>query len=140
ANDIERATELARKMVCEWGMSDLIGPMAIGKKEENIFLGREIHQNSTISQKTAETVDAEVHRIITKNYDRAKLLLQEKVETLHTLAQALLEREVLDREEIELVMQGKPLPAPAPATAPEEPKAVESVTLPGLAKPNTNVA
>jgi cell division protease FtsH len=135
SNDIERATELARRMVCEWGMSEIIGPMAIGKKEESIFLGREIHQTSTVSQKTAETVDGEVRRFITTNYDRAKKILTDKMDTLHTMAAALLERETLDREEIELVMQGKPLPAFVPQTPVQDvPKAVDAVTLPGMAK------
>ncbi len=115
SNDIERATELARKMVCEWGMSEAIGPVAIGKKEENVFLGREIHQSSHLSQKTAEVVDAEIRRFIMKNYERGVEILQARMEILHRLAQALLERESLDRFEIELVIEGKPLPVLAPA-------------------------
>jgi cell division protease FtsH len=140
SNDIERATELARRMVCEWGMSPAIGPMAIGKKEENVFLGREIHQSSSISQKTAELVDSEVHRIIVSNYDRAKKVLEDNLATLHRLAQALLERETLDREEIELVMANKPLPALVVEPTTETARTIDSVTLTGLGKPNTNVA
>ncbi len=109
-NDIERASDLARRMVCEWGMSDAIGPVAIGKKEQDIFLGREIHQNATISQKTAELVDSEIRRIITTHYNRGKEILEKKVDVLHRMAQALLERESLDKDEIELVMAGKALP------------------------------
>jgi cell division protease FtsH len=99
-------------MVCEWGMSDLIGPIAIGKKEESVFLGRDFHQGSRgdNSQKTAELVDSEVHRIITQNYDRGVVILKEKMEILHKMARTLVERETLDRTEIELLMQGKDLP------------------------------
>jgi cell division protease FtsH len=114
SNDIERATELARKMVCEWGMSEAIGPVAIGKKEESIFLGREMHQGRDLSQKTAELVDSEIHRFITKNYERARELLEANVATLHRMSAALLEREVLDNLEIDLIMANKPLPALPP--------------------------
>lgn len=116
-NDIERATDLARRMVCEWGMSDVIGPVAIGKKEENVFLGRELHQTSSVSQKTAEVVDSEIQKIIRTNFERARRVLEEKTPVLHAMANALLERETLDREEIELLMQGKVLP-PLPAAEP----------------------
>lgn len=109
-NDIERATDLARRMVCEWGMSDAIGPVAIAKKEENVFLGREFSQRHDLSQKTAEIVDSEIHRFITVNYDRGVEILKAKMDVLHAMASALLERETLDREEIELLMEGKQLP------------------------------
>lgn len=109
-NDIERATELARKMVCEWGMSEAIGPVAIAKKEENIFLGREFHNGREVSQKTAELVDSEIHRIITTNYNRAVQILKANTETLHRMAAALLERESLDGPEVDMVIAGKPLP------------------------------
>ncbi|MFM8313709.1 MAG: cell division protein FtsH, partial [Deltaproteobacteria bacterium] len=110
-NDIERATDLARKMVCEWGMSDAIGPVAIAKKEENVFLGREFSKRHDLSQKTAEIVDSEIHRFITVNYDRGVEILKTKMDVLHAMAAALLERETLEREEIDLLMEGKPLPA-----------------------------
>jgi cell division protease FtsH len=110
-NDIERATDLARRMVCEWGMSDAIGPMAIGKKEENVFLGREFHQTTgSVSQKLAELVDGEVRSLLLTNYDRGMKILKDNAHILHTMAEALLERETLDREEIELLCQGKALP------------------------------
>jgi len=98
-------------MVCEWGMSDAIGPVAIAKKEENVFLGREFSQRHDLSQKTAEIVDSEIHRFITVNYDRGVEILKGKMEVLHAMAAALLERETLERVEIELIMEGKPLPA-----------------------------
>jgi cell division protease FtsH len=110
-NDIERATDLARRMVCEWGMSDAIGPMDIGKKEENVFLGREFHQTTgSVSQKLAELVDGEVRSLLLTNYDRGMKILKDNAHILHTMAEALLERETLDREEIELLCQGKALP------------------------------
>ncbi len=109
SNDIERATDLARKMVCEWGMSPVIGPVAIGKKEENVFLGRDMHSASNVSQKTAETVDSEMRRIINENYDIGEKILREKIDILHKMAQALVERETLERDEIEAMMQGKEL-------------------------------
>jgi cell division protease FtsH len=111
SNDIERASELARRMVCEWGMSEAIGPVAIGKKEESIFLGREMHQSAQVSQKTAELVDNEVRKFITSNYDRAKKLLEKNIKILHKMAEALLERETLDKDEIDSLMHNKPLPA-----------------------------
>jgi cell division protease FtsH len=109
-NDIERATSLARKMVCEWGMSDVIGPMSIGKKQGDVFLGREIHQASEISQKTAEIVDQEVQNIILTNYERGRRILEEKKAILHKMAEALLERETLEKPEIDMIMEGKTLP------------------------------
>jgi cell division protease FtsH len=108
-NDIERATDLARKMVCEWGMSEAIGPVTIAKKEENIFLGREFHQSREVSGRTYEIVDSEIHRIITTNYNRAMQLLKSHTDVLHRMAAALLERESLDKNEIDKIIEGKPL-------------------------------
>ncbi len=112
-DDIERATELARKMVCEWGMSEL-GPITFGKKEEQIFLGREIAQHRDFSEHTAIRIDEEVRKIVQGGYDRARTILSEDRDTLVRIADALLEREVLDGHEIKLLIAGKPLPAPAP--------------------------
>jgi cell division protease FtsH len=103
-NDLERATDLARKMVCDWGMSDKLGPLTFGKKEEQIFLGREIAQHRDYSEETAERIDEEVRRIIMENYERAKQLLVDNMGLLHRLARELLEREVLDNSEIEKIM------------------------------------
>ena len=122
-NDIERATDIARKMVCAWGMSEL-GPLAFGKKEEAIFLGREIAQHRDYSEDTAIHIDAEVRKIVTRSYDAARNILETNRETLERIAQALLEREVLDAAEVRLLMDGKPLPekikpsTPAPPTPP----------------------
>jgi len=126
-NDIERATDIARKMVCDWGMSDL-GPLAFGKKEEAIFLGREIAQHRDYSEDTAIKIDNEVRRIVTTAYTTARNILETNREVLESIAQALLEREVLDAVELRLLMEGKPLPekvAPPPPTPPSQ--AVPSV-------------
>ena len=103
-NDIERATDLARKMVCAWGMSEKLGPLTFGKKEEQIFLGREIAQHRDYSEDTAERIDVEVRSIVMENYDRAKNLLNENLVLLHRLAKELLDREVLDNNEIEKII------------------------------------
>ncbi len=118
-NDIERATDIARNMVCEWGMSDL-GPLAFGKKEEAIFLGREIAQHRDFSEDTALQIDREVKRIVSGGYEKAKHILNTNKETLDRIAQALLEREVLDANEVKLLMEGKPLPE-KPRTPPTQP-------------------
>jgi cell division protease FtsH len=112
-NDIERATELARKMVCEWGMSDL-GPLTFGKKEEQIFLGREIAQHRDYSEDTAIKIDGEVRKLVSQGYETAKRILEVNREALQRIAAALLEREVLDASEIKLLVDGKDLPAKTP--------------------------
>ena len=109
-NDIERATDMARKMVCEWGMSRL-GPMTFGKKEEQIFLGREIAQHRDFSEDTAIKIDQEVRRFVDEGYNRAKHILETKRDVLIAIAHALLEREVLDSNEIQALINGRPLPA-----------------------------
>jgi cell division protease FtsH len=104
-NDIEKATEMARKMVCEWGMSEKLGPMTFGKKEEEIFLGRDFTQRVDYSESTAVQIDGEVRRIVMEAYERAKILLRRNLEALHKMAEALLEREVLDGPEIDAILQ-----------------------------------
>jgi len=108
-NDIERATELARKMVCEWGMSTL-GPLTFGKKEEQIFLGREIAQHRDYSEDTAIKIDQEVRRLVDSGYNTAKALLSDNKEVLTKVANALLDREVLDANEIKMILEGQELP------------------------------
>lgn len=105
-NDIERATDLARKMVCEWGMSETLGPLSFGKKEEQIFLGREISQHRDYSEDTAERIDGEVRDLVVEAYDRAKDLLTRYMDTLHKLAETLLEKESLDGSEIDELTSG----------------------------------
>jgi len=104
-NDIEKATELARKMVCEWGMSEKLGPMTFGKKEEQIFLGRDFTQAAEYSESTAVEIDTELRRIISEGYHRAKSLLKQNIEILHRMAEALLERESLDGPDIDSIIQ-----------------------------------
>jgi len=110
SNDLERATDMSRKMVCEWGMSKL-GPLTFGKKDEQIFLGREIAQHRDFSEQTAREIDAEVRTFINAGYENAKKLITENRETLVRIAEALLEREILDATELKLLIEGKPLPA-----------------------------
>ena len=104
-NDIEKATDLARRMVCEWGMSEKLGPMTFGKKEEEIFLGRDFTQKVDYSENTAIEIDAEVRRIIQESYHRAKDLLKTNLGLLHKVAETLLEKEVLDGSEIDAIVR-----------------------------------
>jgi cell division protease FtsH len=111
-NDIETLTALARRMVCEWGMSQKLGPLAYGKQEEQVFLGRDYGgRQQDYSEETAVEIDKEVRRIIQDQYDRVRGLLTEKREKLEALAKALMERETLDNEEIMAVYEGRELPA-----------------------------
>ena len=123
-NDIEKATDLARRMVCEWGMSEKLGPMTFGKKEEEIFLGRDFTQKVDYSESTAIEIDAEVRRIIQDSYYKAKDLLKTNLRLLHKVAESLLEKEVLDGSEIDAIVRefggngGAPLtPSAAAAVA-----------------------
>lgn len=109
-NDIERSTGLARKMVCEWGMSEKLGPLSYGKKEEEIFLGRELTRHTDYSERTAQDIDAEIKIIVTTAMERASLILSENMDMLHKLSKELLEREILDAEEIDKIMSGQELP------------------------------
>jgi cell division protease FtsH len=116
-NDLERSTELARRMVCEWGMSDAMGPLTFGKKEEQIFLGREIAQHQDYSEDTALRIDQEVKRFVTANYDRARALLETNKKVLIDMAESLLSREVLDAEQVKRLAAGLPLDEPLPTAA-----------------------
>jgi cell division protease FtsH len=108
-NDIVRATELARKMVCEYGMSDL-GPLTYGKKEQEVFLGRDIAQSRDYSDDTAKQIDVAVRKFVDDGYQSAYQILQENAEVMHRMSAALLERETLDKVEIDLLIEGKELP------------------------------
>jgi cell division protease FtsH len=114
ANDIEQATSIARRMVTQFGMSERIGVIAVGDREQEIFLGREIQQRREISERMSETVDAEVKRLIDEAYERARSIIVEHRELLDRIAAALLERETLDREDLDLLARGEPLPPRAP--------------------------
>jgi cell division protease FtsH len=131
ANDIEKATEVARAMVCEYGMSDL-GPLTFGKKEEQIFLGREIAQHRDYSEDTAIKIDKEVQKIISGQYERAQKILGDNRDTLIRLAEALLEFETLDSVQIRRVIAGLPVDGNTPATEGKQgtPNAEEESTSP----------
>jgi cell division protease FtsH len=116
-NDLERATELARRMVCEWGMSEAMGPLTFGKKEEQIFLGREIAQHQDYSEDTALRIDQEVKRFVTDNYERARRTLTDHKVSLEKVASELLVREVLDGEQVRRIVAGLPLEEVKPASA-----------------------
>ncbi len=137
-NDIERATDIARNMVCEWGMSEL-GPLAYGKKEEAIFLGREITQHRDYSEDTAIQIDKEVKRIVNGGYENAKNLLANNRETLERIAQALLDREVIDANEVKLLIEGKPLPE-KPRTPPTPPPQAAPSADPKVVRPELRPA
>ncbi len=113
ANDIEQATEMARKMVCEWGMSEALGPLTYGKKEEAIFLGKEFNRHQDYSEATALKIDAEIKRIVSAQYERAQRTLTDNREMLDRVAEALLEYEVLDAEQLKALVEGRPIRVPA---------------------------
>jgi cell division protease FtsH len=116
-DDLEKATEMARKMVCEWGMSEKLGPLTFGKKEEHIFLGREFARHQDYSDETAILIDTEIKRIVTECATKARQVIEENLERLHALARALLERESLDGEEVSRILRARPTFQEAPAPA-----------------------
>ncbi len=116
-NDIQRASDIARKMVCEWGMSRALGPLAFGKREEQIFLGREITRSRDYSERTAGRIDDEVKRIVEEGYERAQEILAEHQHLLNNIAEALLEHESLTSDQIDAVFDGRPIPDPAKPAA-----------------------
>jgi cell division protease FtsH len=128
ASDIQQATGIARRYVTQWGLSDAIGPILVGDTEQEVFLGSQLMSRREISEETAQQVDAEVKRVITAAFDRAKSVLNEHLALLHQVAGALLERETLTREDIETIKRGEalpprvnidlPRPAPTPPVAP----------------------
>ncbi len=153
-NDIERATELAHKMVCEWGMSEELGPMTFGKHEEQVFLGRDLGHSKNYSEHTAVEIDREVRRLVDRAYNAANKLLSEHVALLHALAERLLEKEVVDGAEVAAMVaayrEGRPLPASEPLATPaggasasprDKPRVVEGEEpAPGLVAPKPSLA
>ena len=137
-NDIERATEMAHKMVCEWGMSEL-GPLSFGKKDEQIFLGREIAQHRDYSEATAIRIDEQVRKLVEDGYRKAKQIIEERSEAMVRIAEALLEREVLDGAEVLDLINGKSLPklasSPRPTTIPPADGGTIIAPLPGTSLP-----
>jgi cell division protease FtsH len=122
-NDIEQATEIARKMVCEWGMSEALGPLTYGKVEEAIFLGKEFNRRQDYSEATALTIDAEVKRLVMQQYSRARKLIEEHHAQLIRVAEALLDLEVLDALQLTRVLDGQSVAVSAAADAPARPEA-----------------
>jgi cell division protease FtsH len=135
-NDLERATELSRRMVCEWGMSHAMGPLTFGKKEEQIFLGREIAQHQDYSEDTALRIDQEVKRFVTDNYARAQKVLLEHKQKLLELADALLARETLDAEQVRRIASGLPVDdAATTVVPPREPRGAREKERPSIVPP-----
>jgi cell division protease FtsH len=145
--DIQMVSKLARRMVMQWGMSAKLGPIAFGERDEQVFLGRDIVQTPQYSERTAQEIDGEVKRIVDEQYERAKVILQERIDILHRMANALLERETLDSEEIKLILEGgtlAPLEADRrlagtadekPAVRPAEDRKKPMPGLPPIAEP-----
>ncbi len=139
-NDLDRVTELARKMVCEWGMSDTVGPLTFGRKDEEIFLGRDFAQHKDYSEETAIRIDQEIKRIVTENYERARVILEEKKSALLQIAEELLTREVLSGDQVCRIVAGKTLEAPVTIAPPESdsnasPETATQPVVPPLGKP-----
>jgi cell division protease FtsH len=130
ASDIQQATGIARRYVSQWGLSDAIGPVLVGDNEQEVFLGRELQHRREVSERTAQLVDAEVARVISEAYARAKTTLTENLELLHAVAAALLERETLTREDIAVLMRGEKLPPRPPATPATNPALAPSAPIP----------
>ena len=135
ASDIQKATSIARRYVTQWGLSDAIGPILVGDNEQELFLGRDIQSRREVSEQTAQLVDLEVKRVITKAYDRAKAVLSENIDLLHTIAGLLLERETLTGEDIRMIARGESLP-PRTSGAPPVPSAAPVPT--PIAQPRRN--
>lgn len=142
ANDFEKATDIARKMVCQWGMSDL-GPVTFGERDDLIFLGKELAMHKNFSEKTAELIDEEVKKIINRNYNRTKELLEKHRDKLINVAKALLEKEILTSEELENIIKGKKIAMGKKASLTskvkeekpkKEPRKIQPLKKPGLAK------
>ncbi len=136
-NDIERASQLARKMVCEWGMSEKLGPLTYGAKEEEIFLGREVTRHRDFSEDTANVIDDEVKKIVSSCMKRAEKILSENIDKLHRLSNTLLEREILDGEEIDKILRGETLPPIERKNGNGESTAIAGVTISGVETAST---
>src|SRR6476620_11499346 len=132
ASDIQQATGIARRYVTQWGLSDTIGPILVGDQEHEVFLGRELGSRREVSEQTAQLVDREVKKVIDRAYNRAKVVLTEHLELLHKVAKALLERETLTREDIEVLRRGEQLP---PRTPTMPPPTAPAPLIPPLAEP-----
>jgi cell division protease FtsH len=121
SNDFERATEMARRMVTQWGMSDKLGPMVYGENEGEVFLGRSITTHKNVSETTMQKVDAEIRRIIHEQYTLARKLIEDNRDKVEAMARALLEWETLDSDQINDIMEGRPPRPPKPTGTPSAP-------------------
>ena len=130
SNDFERATEMARRMVTQWGMSDHLGPMVYGENEGEVFLGRSITTHKNVSEATMQQVDAEIRRIIDQQYALARKLIEENRDKVEAMAKALLEWETLDADQINDIMEGRPPRPPKPAGTPPPPTAPRAMLRP----------
>jgi cell division protease FtsH len=133
SNDIEKATELARNMVTKWGLSEKLGPLTYGENESEVFLGRSVTQRKELSDTTANAVDAEVRIIVDRNYARAQKILQDNIDKLHLMADALIKYETIGEQQLKEIMAGKP--ASAPAGWDEKPPVAPTATAPDNNKP-----
>lgn len=134
SNDFERATEMARRMVTQWGMSDTLGPMVYGENEGEVFLGRSITTHKNVSESTMQKVDAEIRRIIDEQYALARKLIEDNRDKIEAMAKALLEWETIDAEQINDIMEGRPPRPPKPTGTPTPPPSSQGG---GSAAPNT---
>ncbi|RMD85837.1 MAG: ATP-dependent metallopeptidase FtsH/Yme1/Tma family protein [Candidatus Dadabacteria bacterium] len=139
ASDIEQATKVAHRMVCEWGMSEELGPVAYGKQEGSVFLGRDFTTKSEISEHTQMAIDREVRNILEKQYHVAKKILTENMDLLHKIAEAVLERETLEGYEIDLIMEGKELPPLKKKKRPKDQGAADSKASSDVGDPKEGV-
>ena len=136
-NDLDRVTELARKMVCEWGMSKAVGPLTFGRKDEEVFLGRDFQQHQDYSEETANQIDQEIRRIVTENYGRARTILEDKKTELLQIAEELLTREVLSGDQVKQIVSGQPLDALPVAPEPLDPPTIPETERPTVVSPLT---
>ncbi len=137
SNDIERASQIARRMVCDYGMSDKLGPLSFGQGDHEVFLGKDFSQRRDFSEDTARVIDAEVHLIVMRNYERAKQIILEHRDRLSLIAEALLVRETLDGNDVEILMKGGTLPPPK---GPALPLPTATATVEPAADPSLNPA
>jgi cell division protease FtsH len=140
SNDFERATDLARKMVTQWGMSKELGTMVYGENEGEVFLGRSITTHKNVSEATMQQVDAEIRRIIDQQYTLARRLIEENSDKMHAMANALLEYETIDAEQIQDIMEGRPPRPPKPSQPPASTPGGGNAATPSAPAPSTTPA
>jgi cell division protease FtsH len=138
-NDIERATNMARKMVCSWGMSEVLGPLSYGERDNEIFLGKDLVHHKNFSEETSRQIDAEVRKIVESAYRRARSILESERDGLEAVARALLERETITGDDIDRLLRGETLPPPeTPATTTGAATGADSAAAPGSTPGNAS--